>query len=422
MCSFIAGWFCGAVPSVSSFAGLQVLQPGSSDWQQLAIPAGIKALVLVNLQSYGGGRNIWGESESRRRSWRTPSVDDGLIEVVGFSHGYHAVTVMASGAKLARGRRVAQVSGVRLALHSPAAQLDGGRAKLFMQLDGEPWEQQVPAGSSQERVVLEVTHAGSSRLLANRTEPCSHPEKKMTKMLNKQQTAAYLAAPADDGNDSRMQSDVDQLKTVQLSDVRDSQQLQLLQASDDCCSSSPASSAYEPQQVAAPSSTLHHHKQQQSGASPVAPQRARAVSYGGVQPSGHADDLPAGSSCSDPGIAPSVGSTTAAKPSHSESSRRRLAVQTGGAAGVDDGACFAEGDASEYGYQAPSPSGSPLGMLSASQYSYSSGGTPAAAVAVIEMVGGAPVLAMQQLEGGPVKVHPATSAAGVSGAAVADVV
>jgi hypothetical protein len=76
-----AGWFCGSVPSVSNFTGLQVLQPGSSEWQQLAIPAGIKALVLVNLQSYGGGRNIWGESESKRRSWKAPDVADGLIEV-----------------------------------------------------------------------------------------------------------------------------------------------------------------------------------------------------------------------------------------------------------------------------------------------------------------------------------------------------
>jgi hypothetical protein len=64
------------------------------------------------------------------------------------------MSVMASSAKLARGRRIAQVQGVRLALHSPAAQPDGGRAKLFMQLDGEPWEQQVPAGSAQERVVV----------------------------------------------------------------------------------------------------------------------------------------------------------------------------------------------------------------------------------------------------------------------------
>jgi hypothetical protein len=82
------------------------------------------------------------------------------LQVVGFTHGYHAMAVMASGAKLARGRRIAQVSGARLALHSPVAQPDGGRAKLFMQLDGEPWEQQVPAGSSQERVVVSAFFLG----------------------------------------------------------------------------------------------------------------------------------------------------------------------------------------------------------------------------------------------------------------------
>jgi hypothetical protein len=85
------------------------------------------------------------------------------MQVVGFTHGYHAMAVMASGAKLSRGRRLAQVSGVRLALHSPAAQPDGGRARLFMQLDGEPWEQQVPAGSTQERVVVSAWLGGSSR-------------------------------------------------------------------------------------------------------------------------------------------------------------------------------------------------------------------------------------------------------------------
>ncbi|KAF6254714.1 diacylglycerol kinase accessory domain-containing protein [Scenedesmus sp. NREL 46B-D3] len=409
--SCTSGWFCGAVPSVSNFAGLQVLQPRSSEWQQLAIPAGIKALVLVNLQSYGGGRNIWGESESRRRSWRTPDVADGLIEVVGFTHGYHAVTVMASGAKLARGRRIAQVSGVRLALHSPAAQPDGARVKLFMQLDGEPWEQQVPAGSSQECVVLEVVHAGTSRLLANRTEPCSHPEKKMTKMLNKQQAAAYLAAPADDGNDSSIQSDAKQQKTVQLSDVRDPRQLQLLQEPDECYSSSLASSAYA-QQAAAPSSSLHHH-QRQSGAFPLVPQRVRAVSYGGALPNAHTHELPAGSSCSDPGIAPSHG---AAASSHTASGRRSLAVQTG-AAGSDGAACYTEGDSSEYDCQASSSLSSPAGLLAGRQYSYSSGGSPPAAVAVIEMVGGQPALAMEQLEGGAVKVPHATSAVGAAGAA-----
>jgi uncharacterized protein YfaS (alpha-2-macroglobulin family) len=50
------------------------------EWRPLQLPRGVKALVLVNLQSYGGGRDIWGATPSKHRSWRTPSVSDGLIE------------------------------------------------------------------------------------------------------------------------------------------------------------------------------------------------------------------------------------------------------------------------------------------------------------------------------------------------------
>ncbi|WIA32111.1 hypothetical protein OEZ86_002962 [Tetradesmus obliquus] len=408
--SCTSGWFCGTVPSVSTFTGLQVLQPGSSEWQQLAIPSSIKALVLVNLQSYGGGRNIWGESESKTRSWRPPSVSDGLIEVVGFSHGYHAMAVMASGAKLARGRRLAQVAGVRLALHSPAAQPDGGRAKLFMQLDGEPWEQPVPAGASQQRVVLEVVHAGVSKLLANSSEPSSHPEKKMTKMLNKQQAAAYVAAPAG-GMESSMYSDAQQQQLVQLSELRDPRQLQLLHGSEECCSSSAASSAYE-QHAAA----QQHVQQQQHGAFPLMPQRVRAVSYGGVLPNAHAHELPAGSSCSDPGVGPSHNGGAAAA-SRMGAGRRSLAVQTAGS-GSEDAACDTEGDSYEYNCQGASALSSPARLLAERQGSYSSGGAPAA-VAVIEMVGGAPALAMQQLEGGGLKLPSAAGATGAAAAAAA---
>jgi diacylglycerol kinase (ATP) len=80
--SCTSGWFCGSIPSVSSFSRVEVLQPGSSSWQPLAVPSSIKALVLVNLQSYGGGRNIWGEQPSKQAGrWRQPSFSDGLIEV-----------------------------------------------------------------------------------------------------------------------------------------------------------------------------------------------------------------------------------------------------------------------------------------------------------------------------------------------------
>jgi diacylglycerol kinase (ATP) len=80
--SCTSGWFCGALPSVSNFSRVEVLQPGSSSWSTLLIPPSIKALVFVNLQSYAGGRNIWGEQQPKKQGrWQTPSVADGLIEV-----------------------------------------------------------------------------------------------------------------------------------------------------------------------------------------------------------------------------------------------------------------------------------------------------------------------------------------------------
>lgn len=86
--SCTSGWFCGTIPSVSNFTQVEVMRPGDSEWTPLAVPPSIKALVLVNLQSYGGGRNIWGEKPPKRPGkWRDPSVSDGLLEVGGWVNG-----------------------------------------------------------------------------------------------------------------------------------------------------------------------------------------------------------------------------------------------------------------------------------------------------------------------------------------------
>ena len=46
----------------------------------------IKALVVLNLQSYAGGRDLWGLRDPKRdaaKGWQTPIFNDGLIEVRG---------------------------------------------------------------------------------------------------------------------------------------------------------------------------------------------------------------------------------------------------------------------------------------------------------------------------------------------------
>ena len=53
-------------------------------WLTVRIPSSVKAIVLLNLQSYGGGRDIWGLADSAkdtRRGWKTPIFNDGMFEV-----------------------------------------------------------------------------------------------------------------------------------------------------------------------------------------------------------------------------------------------------------------------------------------------------------------------------------------------------
>jgi hypothetical protein len=76
------------------------------------------------------------------------------VQVVGFHSGYHALAIMATGAKLANGKRLAQVAGIRLALQDSIARPDGEPGQVFMQLDGEPWMQRVPAGAGAGHVTV----------------------------------------------------------------------------------------------------------------------------------------------------------------------------------------------------------------------------------------------------------------------------
>ena len=56
----------------------------SNDWVEVEVKTGVKAIVLLNLQSYAGGRDLWGlkdVSKDQQKGWRTPIFNDSLIEV-----------------------------------------------------------------------------------------------------------------------------------------------------------------------------------------------------------------------------------------------------------------------------------------------------------------------------------------------------
>jgi hypothetical protein len=51
---------------------------------------------------------------------------------------------------------IVQVAGLRLALHDAIGRPDNEPGKVFMQLDGEPWMQSIPAGSTTTKVMVSV--------------------------------------------------------------------------------------------------------------------------------------------------------------------------------------------------------------------------------------------------------------------------
>ena len=68
---------------------VQVRRSEDGDWQDLVIPKAVRAIVMINLQTYMGGRDLWGMHSRQRPEEKTknlvkPIFDDGLLEVVVF--------------------------------------------------------------------------------------------------------------------------------------------------------------------------------------------------------------------------------------------------------------------------------------------------------------------------------------------------
>ena len=138
------------------------------EWKKIEMPNSVKALVLVNLQSYAGGRNIWGKSRlSKREADRgltDPKLNDGLFEVVGFRTGWHTGFVMVG---LAHCIRLGQGKAARIRAQRVKGDPAGEIESLYMQIDGEPWKQRIPT-SDGEVLSIDVVHNGCSHLLMNK--------------------------------------------------------------------------------------------------------------------------------------------------------------------------------------------------------------------------------------------------------------
>lgn len=66
---------------------MQVRRTEDGEWQDLMIPKAVRAIVMINLQTYMGGQDLWGLHERQRPEEKAkglvkPIFDDGLMEVV----------------------------------------------------------------------------------------------------------------------------------------------------------------------------------------------------------------------------------------------------------------------------------------------------------------------------------------------------
>ncbi|XP_074505657.1 diacylglycerol kinase theta [Sebastes fasciatus] len=95
------------------------------DTQDVPLP-NIEGLIFLNIPSWGSGADLWGSEVDVRHG--KPSIDDGLLEVVGVTGVVHMGQVQSG---LRSGIRIAQGNYIRLTVSKP----------IPVQVDGEPWIQ-----------------------------------------------------------------------------------------------------------------------------------------------------------------------------------------------------------------------------------------------------------------------------------------
>lgn len=188
------GWFCGAKP-IEKFVSLAIKTHPEGEYRELPVPSSIRALVLLNVQTFGGGRDVWGVENSKnlqKKGFKEPRYNDGLIEIVGLKSGWHSAMVMGEiNSKSLHAKRLGQCCAVRMKFKVSGRGIlrDGSKIpsrRLYMELDGEPWEQHVPCHPSPSDAHLEkdtpslqveFEHGGVSRMLANVDHPIKRDKK-----------------------------------------------------------------------------------------------------------------------------------------------------------------------------------------------------------------------------------------------------
>ncbi|XP_024522876.1 diacylglycerol kinase 6 [Selaginella moellendorffii] len=159
------GWFCpscrrrASSKNINDLATVYVLDKGK--WTELKISSSIRALVLLNLPSFSGGLDPWGNPDdklSHERGLTVPRVDDGLLEIVGFRDAWHGLFLLFPHG---HGTRLAQANRVKIVFQAGSTS-----SHTYMRMDGEPWKQPLPESHHGNPTEIEISHHGQAVMLA----------------------------------------------------------------------------------------------------------------------------------------------------------------------------------------------------------------------------------------------------------------
>jgi len=97
------------------------------DGSPVEIPGDAEGLIILNVDSYMGGSDLWGTKEDKK--FRQPSIDDQLLELVtvnGVAHLGAIAMNFTSAHRLSQGREI---------------KINITKSEIPIQIDGEPWIQ-----------------------------------------------------------------------------------------------------------------------------------------------------------------------------------------------------------------------------------------------------------------------------------------
>ncbi|KAJ6314155.1 hypothetical protein OIU78_017753 [Salix suchowensis] len=144
------GWFLASVfhPSsrnIAQLARVKIMKVEQSQWVNLDIPRSVRSIVCLNLPSFSGGLNPWGN----------PSRKKLLDRLLVSEMHVHGLALLAPNG---HGTRLAQAHRIRFEFWK------GADDHTFMRIDGEPWKQPLPVDD--DKVVVEISHRGQVTMLA----------------------------------------------------------------------------------------------------------------------------------------------------------------------------------------------------------------------------------------------------------------